>query len=135
VTKDGVTVAKEVELADKMATWAADGQGMASKTSDVAGDGTTTATVRPRPSSTRALAWWPPARTRWTSNAGSMPLWPRWSRVSRSSSKPTKARNSPSHASPIGADGPLGEFALALGGLGLLLETLDNLATAASIRV
>jgi chaperonin GroEL len=46
VTKDGVTVAKEVELADKMANMGAQMvKEVASKTSDVAGDGTTTATV------------------------------------------------------------------------------------------
>ena len=46
VTKDGVTVAKEVELEDKIANVGAQMvKEVASKTSDVAGDGTTTATV------------------------------------------------------------------------------------------
>jgi chaperonin GroEL len=46
VTKDGVTVAKEVELSDKLANMGAQMvKEVASKTSDVAGDGTTTATV------------------------------------------------------------------------------------------
>src|SRR5512141_716813 len=46
VTKDGVTVAKEVELGDKLANMGAQMvKEVASKTSDVAGDGTTTATV------------------------------------------------------------------------------------------
>ena len=46
VTKDGVTVAKEVELSDKMANMGAQMvKEVASKTSDIAGDGTTTATV------------------------------------------------------------------------------------------
>ena len=46
VTKDGVTVAKEVELADKFENMGAQMvKEVASKTSDVAGDGTTTATV------------------------------------------------------------------------------------------
>jgi chaperonin GroEL len=46
VTKDGVTVAKEVELPDRMANMGAQMvREVASKTSDVAGDGTTTATV------------------------------------------------------------------------------------------
>jgi chaperonin GroEL len=46
VTKDGVTVAKEVELPEKMANMGAQMvKEVASKTSDVAGDGTTTATV------------------------------------------------------------------------------------------
>jgi chaperonin GroEL len=46
VTKDGVTVAKEIELADKLANMGAQMvKEVAAKTSDVAGDGTTTATV------------------------------------------------------------------------------------------
>src|SRR5882757_8372623 len=46
VTKDGVTVAKEIELEDKFANLGAQMvKEVASKTSDVAGDGTTTATV------------------------------------------------------------------------------------------
>ncbi|MCS7082908.1 MAG: chaperonin GroEL [Bacteroidetes bacterium] len=46
VTKDGVTVAKEVELEDKLENIGAQMvREVASKTSDVAGDGTTTATV------------------------------------------------------------------------------------------
>ncbi len=49
VTKDGVTVAKEVELADKFENMGAQMvKEVASKTSDVAGDGTTTATVLAR---------------------------------------------------------------------------------------
>src|SRR5262245_64874167 len=45
-TKDGVTVAKAVELNDKFANLGAQMvKEVASKTSDVAGDGTTTATV------------------------------------------------------------------------------------------
>ena len=46
VTKDGVTVAKEIELADKVENMGAQMvKEVASKTSDNAGDGTTTATV------------------------------------------------------------------------------------------
>jgi chaperonin GroEL len=46
VTKDGVTVAKEIELKDAMENMGAQMvREVASKTSDVAGDGTTTATV------------------------------------------------------------------------------------------
>ncbi|MDR1647185.1 MAG: chaperonin GroEL [Zoogloeaceae bacterium] len=46
VTKDGVSVAKEIELKDKFANMGAQlVKEVASKTSDVAGDGTTTATV------------------------------------------------------------------------------------------
>jgi chaperonin GroEL len=46
ITKDGVTVAKEIELPDKLENMGAQMvREVASKTSDVAGDGTTTATV------------------------------------------------------------------------------------------
>ncbi len=46
VTKDGVTVAKEIELEDKVENMGAQMvKEVASKTSDVAGDGTTTATI------------------------------------------------------------------------------------------
>ncbi|MDA7981225.1 MAG: chaperonin GroEL [Alphaproteobacteria bacterium] len=46
ITKDGVTVAKEIELKDKFENMGAQMvREVASKTSDIAGDGTTTATV------------------------------------------------------------------------------------------
>ncbi len=46
ITKDGVTVAKEIELEDKFANMGAQMvKEVASKTSDTAGDGTTTATI------------------------------------------------------------------------------------------
>ena len=46
ITKDGVTVAKEIELEDKFANMGAQMvKEVASKTSDIAGDGTTTATI------------------------------------------------------------------------------------------
>src|SRR5262244_1498850 len=56
VTKDGVTVAKEIELEDKFENMGAQMvKEVASKTSDVAGDGTTTATVRARAIFTEGL--------------------------------------------------------------------------------
>ena len=46
ITKDGVTVAKEIELEDEVENMGAQMvKEVASKTSDIAGDGTTTATV------------------------------------------------------------------------------------------
>lgn len=46
VTKDGITVAKEIELEDRFENMGAQMvRGVASRTSDIAGDGTTTATV------------------------------------------------------------------------------------------
>jgi len=56
VTKDGVTVAKEVELEDKFENMGAQMvKEVASKTSDVAGDGTTTATILARAIFTEGL--------------------------------------------------------------------------------
>jgi chaperonin GroEL len=56
VTKDGVTVAKEVQLEDKFENMGAQMvKEVASKTSDVAGDGTTTATVLARAIFTEGL--------------------------------------------------------------------------------
>src|SRR5438477_5947120 len=56
ITKDGVTVAKEIELADKFENMGAQMvKEVASKTSDVAGDGTTTATVLARALFTEGL--------------------------------------------------------------------------------
>ena len=58
MTKDGVTVAKEIELEDKLANLGAQMvKEVASKTSDVAGDGTTTATVLAQAIYTRAASW------------------------------------------------------------------------------
>ncbi|MDD9915371.1 MAG: chaperonin GroEL, partial [Rhodospirillaceae bacterium] len=46
ITKDGVTVAKEIELSDKFENMGAQMvREVASKTNDIAGDGTTTATI------------------------------------------------------------------------------------------
>src|SRR5450432_4474983 len=46
ITKDGVTVAKEIDLADRFQNMGAQMvREVATKTSDIAGDGTTTATV------------------------------------------------------------------------------------------
>ena len=46
ITKDGVTVAKEIELEDRFENMGAQMvKEVASKTSDIAGDGTTTATI------------------------------------------------------------------------------------------
>src|SRR6187549_4198457 len=46
ITKDGVTVAKEIDLKDRLENMGAQmAREVASKTSDLAGDGTTTATV------------------------------------------------------------------------------------------
>src|SRR6266403_1640660 len=65
ITKDGVTVAKEIELQDPLENMGAQMvREVASKTSDVAGDGTTTATVLAQAifREGRLLV---PARSRW----------------------------------------------------------------------
>ena len=65
MTKDGVTVAKEIELEDKFENMGAQMvKEVASKTSDVAGDGTTTATVLARSILRKASRWSRPAMTR-----------------------------------------------------------------------
>ncbi len=61
-TKDGVTVAKEIELEDKFENMGAQlVREAAQKTNDAAGDGTTTACVLPRRSCARAPRRWPRA--------------------------------------------------------------------------
>jgi chaperonin GroEL len=61
-TKDGVTVAKEIELADKFENMGAQMvREVASKTSDLAGDGTTLRRFWPRLSCARAPRQWLPA--------------------------------------------------------------------------
>jgi chaperonin GroEL len=55
ITKDGVTVAKEIELEDKFENMGAQMvREVASKTNDIAGDGTTTPPCWHRPSSRKA---------------------------------------------------------------------------------
>ena len=55
VTKDGVSVAKEIEIEAPFQNMGAKMVvEVAKKTSDKAGDGTTTATILPKPSSTKA---------------------------------------------------------------------------------
>ena len=70
ITKDGVTVAKEIELEDKFENMGAQMlREVASKTSDIAGDGTTTATVLAQASSRRAPSRWPREPIPWISSA------------------------------------------------------------------
>ena len=72
ITKDGVTVAKEIELKDAFENMGAQlVREVASKTSDVAGDGTTTATVLAQATTPRGSRTSRPAPTRWTSSAAS----------------------------------------------------------------
>jgi chaperonin GroEL len=67
ITKDGVTVAKEIELEDAFENMGAQlVREVASKTSDVAGDGTTTATVLAQAIYREEARTSPPAPTPWT---------------------------------------------------------------------
>ena len=63
VTNDGVTIAREIELEDPFENLGAQlVKSVATKTNDVAGDGTTTATVLAQAIVKTACAMWRPAR-------------------------------------------------------------------------
>ena len=67
VTKDGVTVAKEIELEDPYENMGAQMvREVASKTSDLAGDGTTTATVLAHSIYREGLKMWQLVQTQFT---------------------------------------------------------------------
>jgi chaperonin GroEL len=84
-TKDGVTVAKEVELKDPWENMGAQlVKEVASKTSDVAGDGTTTATVLAQSSTEKDSGTSRRVRIRPSSRRGSRGPSKRSSRTSRS---------------------------------------------------
>ena len=101
ITKDGVTVAKEIELKDPLENMGAQMvREVASKTSDIAGDGTTTATVLRRRSTAKARRTSPPARTRWTSSAASR-------RPSRRSSAELKKMSKPVNGNMIAQVGTI----------------------------
>src|SRR6476620_3228902 len=71
VTKDGVTVAKEIEVENKFQNMGAQMvKEVASKTSDVAGDGTTTATVLAQSIYNEGAKLVAAGRNRRTSNRG-----------------------------------------------------------------
>ena len=66
ITNDGVTIAKEIELDDPYENMGAQlAKEVANKTNDVAGDGTTTATVLAQAMVRTVSASSPPAPTRW----------------------------------------------------------------------
>ena len=99
ITKDGVTVAKEIELEDPYENMGAQlVREVATKTSDIAGDGTTTATVLAESIYSEGLATSPPARTRPRSSAASTrpskPLSPSSPRSRRRSTTATRSRRS-----------------------------------------
>ena len=72
ITNDGVSIAREIEIEDPFANQGAQlVREVATATNDVAGDGTTTATVLAQRSCATASRTWPPARTRSDSSAAS----------------------------------------------------------------
>ena len=66
ITKDGVTVAKEIELTDKFETWACRWCAKWPRRPTTLPAGTTTATVLAQAIVREAARPWPPASTRWT---------------------------------------------------------------------
>ena len=66
ITNDGVTIAKEIELEDAFENMGAQLiREVATKTNDVAGDGTTTATLLAQAITRQGLRTCPPALTPW----------------------------------------------------------------------
>ena len=98
ITKDGVTVAKEIELGDKFENMGAQMvREVASKTSDIAGDGTTTATVL-------AAAAISPASSRTMSQAAATPIThASWVVVASTLSSSSLTRHNHSTATPTAA--------------------------------
>jgi len=78
ITNDGVSIAREIELEDGFENMGAQlVKEVATKTNDIAGDGTTTATVLAQALVARDYATWPPVPTRWASRRASRPpFWP-----------------------------------------------------------
>ncbi|EUA52752.1 TCP-1/cpn60 chaperonin family protein [Mycobacterium xenopi 3993] len=76
VTNDGVTVARDIDLEDPFENLGAQlVKSVATKTNDVAGDGTTTATVLAQAIIKGACGSWPPAptRSRWARESARPP--------------------------------------------------------------
>ena len=94
ITNDGVTIAHEIELDDPYENLGAQlAKEVATKTNDVAGDGTTTATVLAQAMVTRACATWPPApRPPASSAASTRPSRPSRERCSTSRPRRSTAR-------------------------------------------
>jgi chaperonin GroEL len=74
ITKDGVTVSKEIELEDPFENMGAKlVNEVATKTNDIAGDGTTTAIVLAEALFTEGLKFVAAGVTRWTQRASTRP--------------------------------------------------------------
>src|SRR5881394_3986017 len=103
ITKDGVTVAKEIELQDGLENIGAQMvREVASKTSDVAGDGTTTATVLAQAIYREGLKT-VAAGANPMANAGLRKLWTRFAAtlIRRQASARTASSTSSPNQSPV----------------------------------
>ena len=107
ITNDGVSIAREVELEDPFENMGAQlVKEVATKTNDIAGDGTTTATVLAQALVRRASATWPPAPARSASSGASRPPWPPPSRTSRRQAKEIDDKSEIAQVASISAADP-----------------------------
>jgi chaperonin GroEL len=106
VTKDGVTVAKEIQLEDKFENMGAQMvKEVASKTSDVAGDGTTTATVLARAIYTEGAKMVAAGHDPMTLKRGIDKAVVRLTQALKDQSKPTKGRDEIAQVGTVSANG------------------------------
>jgi chaperonin GroEL len=106
VTKDGVTVAKEIQLEDKFENMGAQMvKEVASKTSDVAGDGTTTATVLARAIYTEGAKMVAAGHDPMSLKRGIEKAVTRITQLLKEQSKPTKGRDEIAQVGTVSANG------------------------------
>ena len=99
VTNDGVTIARDIDLSDPFENLGAQlAKTAATKTNDVAGDGTTTATVLAQAMVAAGLRNVAAGRTRWRSGRASPPPRNGCRRCCGSGPRPSRARPSPRSA-------------------------------------
>jgi chaperonin GroEL len=109
VTKDGVTVAKEIQLEDKFENMGAQMvKEVASKTSDVAGDGTTTATVLARGIYTEGARMVAAGHDPMSLKRGIEKAVTRIVQALKDQSKPTKGRDEIAQVGTVSANGDRG---------------------------
>jgi chaperonin GroEL len=106
VTKDGVTVAKEIQLEDKFENMGAQMvKEVASKTSDVAGDGTTTATVLARAIYSEGAKMVAAGHDPMSLKRGIEKAVTRITQLLKEQSKPTKGRDEIAQVGTVSANG------------------------------
>ena len=129
ITKDGVTVAKEIQLEDKFENMGAQMvKEVASKTSDVAGDGTTTATVLARAIFSEGLKLVAAGHDPMSIKRGIDKAVAKVTEELRSMSKPTRAREEIAQVGTISAnnDKTIGD---------ILAESMDKVGKEGVITV